>query len=420
MRKTNNADAKEDVVLGGWVHEIRLLGKLAFIKLRDNSGIIQVVVKEPKLLEIAKKVGREYVISVKGKTVPSKQAQGGKEVIAEKLEILNTAAEHMPVDIRGNVHADLDTRLDARAVDLRNEKVRAVFEIRNAVFEGSRDWFKDNGYFEVQTPKLIKAGAEGGATLFKLDYFGGDAYLSQSPQLYKEILTSSFERVCEIGPFFRAEPSDTSKHISEFTGIDMEAAFLDEQEAMDEMESIFFGVVSYVKKECKESLGILERKLDFSKPPYKRISYDEALKKLEKDIKIGWGEDIGTEGEKILGEKLKDPFFIHHYPTELKPFYIMPEKDNPKVCKSFDFDVGGLEIASGGMRIHQREELENNMKDHGMDPKNFGEHLKFFDWGMPPHSGWGTGGDRLAMVISGVENIRETILFPRDLKRLTP
>lgn len=420
MRKVNNAKADGKVVLAGWVHELRLLGKLAFIKLRDRSGIIQVVVKEPELLEVAKKLGREYIVSVEGETVESKQAVGGKEVIASKLEILNTAAEHMPVDIRGNVHADLDTRLDARAVDLRNEKVGALFEIRNGVFAGARNWFSENEYFEVNTPKIIKAAAEGGATLFKLDYFGSQAYLSQSPQLYKEILTSSFEKVYEIGPFFRAEPSDTSRHISEFVGIDIEAAFLDEQEAMDEMENVFWGILEYVKMECKGALDILERKLDFPKPPYKRITYDEALKKVEPDMKIEWGEDIGSEAEKILGEKMKDPFFIHHYPTDSKPFYIMPEPESPKVCKSFDFDVGGLEVASGGMRIHKREELENSLKSHGLKPADFSEHLKFFDWGMPPHSGWGSGGDRLAMVIAGVDNVRECILFPRDLRRLSP
>jgi len=250
MKKTDALEATGEVVLAGWVHEIRLLGKLAFIKLRDRSGIVQVVVKDPELLEAAKKIGREYVISVKGEAVESKQAKGGKEVIASGLTILNTAAEHMPLDIRGNVHADLDTRLDARVVDLRNEKVRAVFEVRNAVLRSAREWFDTNKYFEVQTPKIIKAGAEGGATLFKIDYFGGNAYLSQSPQLYKEMLTSSLEKVYEIGPFFRAEPSDTSKHISEFTGIDMEAAFLDEQEVMTELENLFWNAVEYVKENC--------------------------------------------------------------------------------------------------------------------------------------------------------------------------
>ena len=405
----------------GWVQEIRHLGKVSFIKVRDRTGIGQVVVKDEGLKKKIKDVGREWVLCVEGKAVKSAQAHGGVEIVPSKIDVLNSASEQLPLDIRGNIDAGLDTRLNARSFDLRLEKNNAIFVLRDLVFRGLREWFQGHGYNEVHTPRLIKAGAEGGATMFKVGYFGGDAYLSQSPQLYKEILTSDFEKVYEIGPFFRAEPSDTIRHIAEFTGVDMEAAFADEQDVMGELENMFWHVVQYVKKEGEEELGILGRKLDFPKPPYRRMSYDEALEVLKKaGHEMEWGEDIGSDAETVLGDKIGAPFFIQDFPTDSKPFYIMPDEKNPKVCKGFDFDACGMELASGGMRLHGKDELVESIKGHGLNPANFQEHIQNFEWGMPPHAGWGLGGDRLVMVLLGLENVRECVLFPRDLHRLTP
>jgi len=405
----------------GWVQEIRHLGRVSFIKIRDRSGIGQVVVKDDKLKQKIKDVGREWVLCVEGKAVRSGQAHRGIEIVPESIDILNQASEQLPLDVRGNINAGLDTRLNARAVDLRVDRNNAIFRLRDLVFRAVREWFNEEGYTEVHTPRLIKAGAEGGATLFKVGYFGGEAYLSQSPQLYKEILTGDFEKVYEIGPFFRAEPSDTVRHTAEFTGIDMEAAFMDDQDVMGELESLFWHVVQYLKNEGKEGLEILGRKLDFPKPPYERMSYDRALEILKKaGHTMEWGQDIGSDAERIIGDKIGKPFFIQRFPAESKPFYIMPDTENPKISRGFDFDAGGMELASGGMRIHARGELEESLKRHGLEPKNFEEHLKNFEWGMPPHAGWGLGADRLVMVLLGLDNIREAILFPRDLHRLTP
>ncbi|MFC1454982.1 aspartate--tRNA(Asn) ligase [Candidatus Undinarchaeota archaeon] len=422
---SSDIEPGQDVVLMGWVHEVRLLGKINFFLLRDRDGLIQITAKKEEapaeVTDTIKKLGREFVVAVKGKVVESKIAKMGKEVIPEEIRILNPAKKQLPLDVTGITPAELDTRLNARVVDLRRPEVLSIFKIRDQVFTSAREYLEGEGFIEVHTPKIIKAGAEGGATLFPISYFDQQAYLSQSPQLYKEILTSCFDRVYEISPFFRAEPSDTVRHISEFTGIDAELAFGNEEDAMKELENMFYYIVSHVKKECADCLEQLGKEINIPKPPYKRVTYDDALKLLEKDgRKIEWGEDIDRESETILGEKMKDPFFITGYPTEDKPFYIMPDPDRPEVSKSFDFDYGGIELSSGGMRVHDRKMLIENLKKKGQDPKDFEHHLNAFEWGMPPHAGWGVGGDRLVMVLTGVSNVRECIAFPRDMKRLVP
>ncbi|MFH1787007.1 MAG: aspartate--tRNA(Asn) ligase [archaeon] len=416
--------AGQDVILMGWVHEVRLLGKINFFLLRDRSGIAQITAKREEvpqeITEKIKQLGREFVVAVKGKAQASKIAKRGIEIIPQEIRIINTAQRQLPLDVTGITPADLDTRLNARAVDLRRPEILAIFKIRDKVFDAAREYLSGEGFIEVHTPKIIKAGAEGGATLFPISYFDQQAYLSQSPRLYKEILTSCFDRVYEIAPFFRAEPSDTVRHISEFTGIDIELAFGDDEDAMKALENMFYHIVTKVREGCAEELKMLGRELDIPKPPYRRVTYEEALEILDKSgKKLKFGDDIDTESEKALGENVKGPFFITNYPADIKPFYIMPA-DKPKLSRSFDFDFGGIELASGGMRIHEREMLLESLKKHGNDPADFEHHLKAFDWGMPPHAGWGLGGDRLVMVLTGVSNVRECIAFPRDMKRLTP
>jgi len=412
------------VVLMGWVHEMRDLGGVKFFSLRDREGKIQVTFKkgvtDAKLVEKFKLLGKEFVVGVRGEVKANKMAPGGLEVMPSEVLILNTSDQQLPLDVTGKVPAELDTRLNARAIDLRRAEALAIFKVRDVVFTAIREFLEKEGFMEVQTSKIVKSGAEGGATLFPISYFEHEAFLSQSPQLYKEVLTSCFDKVYEIGALFRAEPSDTVRHISEFTGVDLEMAFADENDVMDVLENMFYYTLVQVKKRCKKELEVLGRDLKVPKPPYKRVTYDDALKMLAKvGRKIPWGEDIDRDSERVLGEKIKDPFFITYYPSKMKPFYIMPCEDDKK-SRSFDFDYGNMELVSGGMRHHEKARLIKSLKDHGQDPGAFKEHTAAFGWGMPPHAGWGLGGDRLVMAIVGVKNVRECITFPRDLKRLTP
>lgn len=416
--------AGKKVVLMGWVHELRDLGGVKFFLLRDREGMVQVTFKKgvtsPELLEKFKRLGKEFVVGVKGMVKANKMAPGGREVMPSDVLILNTSDLQLPLDVTGKVPAELDTRLNARAIDLRRPTVLAIFRIRDQIFTAIRDFLENEGFIEVHTPKIVKSGAEGGATLFPISYFEQEAFLSQSPQLYKEVLTSCFDRVYEIAPLFRAEPSDTARHISEFTGVDLEMAFADENDAMGVLEDMFYYMVSHVKKRCDGELELIGRDLKVPKPPYKRLTYDKALERLDRlGHTIEWGEDIDREAERLLGIEMKHPFFIKEYPTKMKPFYIMPIEGN-EVCRSFDFDFGHIELASGGMRVHDKDMLIENLKAHGQEPGAFKHHLNAFGWGMPPHAGWGLGGDRLVMTITGVQNVRECIAFPRDIKRLTP
>jgi aspartyl-tRNA synthetase len=267
----------------------------------------------------------------------------------------------------------------------------------------------------------VATATESGAALFPISYFEREAFLSQSPQLYKEVLTSCFDRVFEIGPIFRAEEHDTTRHLNEVTSIDIEAAFATQDDVMDILEELLVHVFRQVKKECIEELAVLKHELVEPKTPFPRITYDEALRMLDgAGVKVPWGEDLPTPAERKLGELIADAYFIVDWPTTIKPFYIMPREDNPELSYAFDLMYKDLELASGGTRIHQEELLIKQLKQKGLSPEHFESHLRNYRLGMVPHAGWGLGLDRLVMVLTGLENIREAVLFPRDRRRLTP
>jgi aspartyl-tRNA synthetase len=284
-----------------------------------------------------------------------------------------------------------------------------------------RNFFIENDFIEVQTPKIIASATEGGTELFPVAYFDKEAFLAQSPQLYKEQLTSVFEKVYEIAPVFRAEESNTTRHLSEIVMLDMEAAFHDYNDIMNFCERLLDRVFKEIIDKCQDELSILKQKLQRPKTPYKRYSYSEIIEILESNgVEIKWGDDIDTFALRKLGELIKEPYFIKDWPTKNKPFYISPRKDNPEISESFDLMYSWLELASGGTRIHQKELLVDRIKEKGMRPESFDFHIKTFDWGMPPHAGCGIGLARLLMAVAGLENIREAVLFPRDRYRLTP
>jgi aspartyl-tRNA synthetase len=417
--------ASAEVTLMGSVVDVRDLGGIKFLILRDAGGTIQVTAPKAKtsrrILTKIDSLSKESSIAVRGKVVTAKQAPRGMEVVPTDIKLLNAAITPLPLDPTGRVKADLDTRLDSRLLDLRRPKTMAIFKIRHKVLQIVREFLVSKGFIEVTTPKIVATATESGAALFPISYFEREAFLSQSPQLYKEILTGCFDRVFEIGPIFRAEEHDTTRHLNEVTSVDIEAAFVTQDDVMQILEELIVRVFNRVKRECAGELKVLKRDLKVPKTPFPRITYDEALKKLDgAGVKVPWGQDFPTPAERKLGELIGGAYFVVDWPLIVKPFYSMPKKDDPKLAEAFDLMYKGLELASGGTRVHQEALLIKQLKEKGLNPKNFESHLQNFRAGLPPHAGFGLGLDRLMMALTGVKNIRETVLFPRDRHRLTP
>ncbi|NLL95059.1 MAG: aspartate--tRNA(Asn) ligase [Thermoplasmatales archaeon] len=418
------------VTVAGWVQEVRNLGGISFIVLRDGAGEIQLTLPkkkiEPGLFEALTTLHRESAIEVTGEVKESKQTALGLEIIPSSFKIHSEAGAPLPLGVVDKVNAEMDTRLNHRTLDLRKPEARAVFQIKGLVFELLSEACQSLGFVNVNTPKLVSSGAEGGATLFGVDYFGRPAYLAQSPQLYKQMLMATgLERVYEIGPAFRAEPSNTNRHVTEFISFDGEMSWIESQDdVMDAIEEIMDHVFRGVSERGAEHLGALGVELGIPSRPYPKLTYEECLSLVrEAGLDLADGDDLGTEGEKIIGDHMAskgvDMYWIVEYPEEAKPFYIMAKEGTP-YSYSFDLDYKGQEISSGGQREHRIDVLEGRMRDKGLDPAEFDFYLEAFRFGMPPHGGWGIGVERLVTKMLGLPNVREAILFPRDLTRLTP
>lgn len=415
----------ETITLFGWVEELRDLGGIKFLVLRDREGTVQITTPlgnvAPSVIKKVEGLQKQSVIGVRGVVKRMEKAPGGVEITPEEIRILSIAHHPLPLDPTGRVPADLDVRLNARVLDLRRAEPRAIFRIRHIVINAVRNFFFDRGYTEVNTPKIIASATEGGAALFPIAYFDREAFLAQSPQLYKEQLTSAFEKVFEIGPIFRAEESHTRRHLSETISVDMEEAFIDASDVMERLAELMCHVFQEVKRRCREELRGLRRRLSVPERPFRRYTYDQVLEELgERGIEIAWGEDIPTPALRTLGEIHKGFYYIIDWPTTSKPFYIKPREGRPEVCESFDLMHGWLELASGGSRVDSKELLIQRLEEQGLSPSAFEYHLRIYDYGMPPHAGFGLGLDRLVMVVTGRLNIREVTLFPRDRFRITP
>lgn len=400
----------KEVTVAGWIEDIRNLGGIAFIIVRDKKGKLQITVVKKENPELFKKItnlSRESVVLVEGKCAKNEEVMNGYEVFPSKLSILSIASSPLPMGIADKVGVDFDTRLDNRFLDLRRSEVGRIFTIRDLMLDAARRFLHSNDFMEVHTPKITSSSSEGGAEVFKLKYFEKNAFLAQSPQLYKQILMATgFDRVYEIAWYFRAEEHNTLRHLNESTAIDVEMAFIrDEEDIMMILEEM-------TKSILMETTG---EKLDLNIPKtFPRLTYDEVVEMLG----MKWGEDLGTEEERSLGKIMEEDFyFIKNFPLEIKPFYAMPNK---KYARAFDLDCRGMEIASGAQRIHDLELLKERMRVLSIDEKKFKDYLKAFKYGMPPHGGFGFGIERFLMKILGIKNIRECILFPRDRKRLRP
>ena len=430
--RTYTADATpgETATVAGWVHEIRDLGGIAFLILRDKTGRIQIKFEKNEmdddLVETGLGLSRESVVSVTGAVEEEPRAPTGVEVTPDTVEVLSAADTELPLDPTGKVDAELPTRLDNRTLDLRREKGKAIFEIRSEILRAAREAFRDAGATEITTPKIVATGTEGGTELFPITYFGREAFMNQSPQLFKQLVAgSSIERVFEIGPIFRAEEHNTPRHLNEATSIDFEGAFCDQHDAMDVCESVVVAAYEAVAGNCAEELEALG--LDsFSVPetPFPRISYEEAIERINAtgrlDEQLVWGDDLPTEGEKALGDDVGGHYFITDWPADIKPFYIMDHDDDETLSTGFDLMHPRMELVSGGQREHRYEQLIEGFEAQGLDPEAFEYYTKTFKYGVPPHAGWAIGGERLIMTMLGLDNIREAVLFPRDRQRLSP
>ena len=410
----------KQVVLGGWIEDLRKLGKMTFITMRDVSGISQIIVKG-ELNEKLGEINRQSVISVKGIVQETKARDFSFEIKAEEIEVLGKAIHPLPVDPIGRVESNIDTRLNHRALDMRNQKTASIFKLRHQVLQSLRKTLTEEKFIEITTPKIIGSASEGGANLFSLEYFGKTAYLAQSPQLYKEQMTIGLERVFEISNFYRAENSHTGRHLSEFTSIDIEAAFMDYNDVMDVLEHLVLDVYKFTSENCKKEQEVIGHKIEIPSSPFERVTYNQCVEELKQEgEKIEFGDDLLDSHLRIIGKNHPGFYFLTDWPMKLKPFYIREKDEDPTLSRSFDLQYGYLELSSGGTRLHNPDMLKERLKEQDLDPEQFTDHLKVFDWGMPPHSGWGMGLDRLMTTLIGIDNVREVVLYPRDPDRLSP
>lgn len=410
----------KEVVLGGWVEDLRKLGKMTFITLRDVSGISQIIVKG-ELNDNLGELNRQSVISVRGIVQETKARDFDFEIKAEEIDVLAKAIHPLPVDPIGRLESNIDTRLNHRALDMRNQKTASIFKLRHHVLASLRKTLSEKKFIEITTPKIIGSASEGGANLFSLEYFGRTAYLAQSPQLYKEQMTIGLERVFEISSFYRAENSHTGRHLSEFTSVDIEAAFMDYNDVMDVLESLVIEVYKYTSENCKKEQEGMGHIIEVPSFPFERVTYSQVIEELKSvGEKVEFGDDLLDSHLRIVGKNHPGFYFLTDWPMKLKPFYIREKDENPELSRSFDLQYGYLELSSGGTRLHDPEMIKSRLKEQGLDPAQFADHLQTFDWGMPPHSGWGMGLDRLMTTLIGIDNVREVVLYPRDPDRLTP
>ena len=427
---SNGADGTQ-VRLKGWVEEIRDLGGISFLLIRDGYGTIQVTVIRKSapaaVTEPMKGLSRESVVQIIAVVRKSEKARKGVELIPSELKVISRAQTPLPMGVVDKVDVEVDTRFDNRFMDLRRSEQSFIFRVRAELTRFLRQKLAEMRFVEVSTPKIVSEGAEGGATLFNVDYFGRKAYLAQSPQLYKQMLMASgLNRVYEIAPVYRAEPSDTVRHVTEYVSFDAELAFIDSMEdVMATLETLMVHAIENTAGKLGgegEALGFhLNGEL---KRPFPRLDFPECIDMLRSaGRKTESAEDIDTEGEKVIGSIMRDKgydmYFITGFPSATKPFYIM-EREGTPYSNSFDLEYRGMEMASGGQREHRYSELTRRMEEKNLNPHGFDFYLKAFRYGMPPHGGWGESMERIVQQFLSLGNIREAILFPRDRARIVP
>lgn len=419
---SSEQDAK--VKLNGWVQDVRKLKKISFIILRDHTGTVQVTLK-PDILsnyEDISELNRESVLEITGTVDRKSGAKSGIELQAAEAKVLNISGSPLPLGINDPVESDFDTRLNNRYLDLRKPENNIIFRVESTLLWGMRKYLMGQNFVEVHTPKIVAAATEGGADLFRVKYFEKNTFLNQSPQLYKEILMSSgMDRVFEVGPAFRAEEHNTPRHLNEFTSVDIEMSFADHNDAMSMLENAVKSGIEEVVSTRSEELGMLGKELKVPEVPFPRITYADCVELLKKKgFEFTFGEDFTTEQLREVGKEFTDFYFITEWPAAVRPFYTMPNPENPGLTNSYDLQYGEKEITSGAQRVHDPDMLEKRFLEKGLSPSDFDFYIKAFRYGMPPHAGWGLGLERLTMIILDIPNIRSVTLFPRDRTRVVP
>lgn len=429
----SKANAGETVTLAGWVNSIRISGKIGFIDIRDRYGKTQVFLNKV-LAEKATEYHKEDFILIKGevKARPENQVKetgtGEIELSASEVTILNPSDTPLPIEVIEETTTNIDKRLDNRFLDVRRESIKAIFAVRSQIYASTVAFFIKEGFFNIQSPKLTASGVESGAEEFKIPYFGKQAALAQSPQVYKQMfVVGGFDKVFELGTVFRAEKSHTTRHLTEFTGIDFEMSCIEnEHDIMDVIEKYMKYLISEIKTSKVKELELLKVEIsDVNKIP--RLTMDE-VKHWLKDTKgkiLNVEDDLDSEAEKLLGELVKEKYgsdfvFVTEYPWSVRPFYHMKPEGKADKTKSFDLIFRGVEISTGAQREHRLEILEKQCEEKGIDLKKMGFYRDIFRYGCPPHGGVGMGLDRITSRLLNLDNVREAILLPRDPDRLTP
>ena len=418
----NSSLAESDVTVMGWISSIRGHGNISFVTIIDRIGEIQIVAKKgscpDELLEKISKLKEHSCIGLIGKVKTSDKSPTGVEVIPKDLKVFSAVEKIPPFDPYAKTVKNIDTRLEIRAIDLRRDNLKKIFQARSEVLKVIREYFYEENFIEVNTPKIIATATEGGAALFPIFYYNKEAFLAQSPQLYKEQLTMSFEKVFEIAPIFRAEPSRTNRHLSEAISVDFEESYVDYNDVMKRIEQIIIRSISVIQKFSQDNSGT-EFMIPVKSDTIPVYTYAELLEKIQNTgAKSQWGDDLYPAQLNKIG--ITGFYFIKDWPIGPKPFYVKVSKNDPKISESFDLMYSDLEISSGSTRIEKKTELEDRMRNKGMKIDTFGYHLNAFEYGVPPHAGCGIGLERLMMALTGTENIRDTTFYPRDVDRLTP
>lgn len=418
----------QKVLLKGWVFEIRELGKMKFILLRDASGIVQCVLKQGSK-GFNEELTLESVVSIKGKVkkahVKAELARHDIEIEVEDLKILSKA-EELPIQVNEKtITTGLDKRLDYRSLDIRKPKIKAIFKIQASLVKGMQEWFSKNGFLRVFTPCLMGVASESGAEVFIVDYFNKKAFLRQDPQLHRQLtIAGGIEKLYDLGPSWRAEKSHTTKHLTEYHSIAPEMAFIkNEQDIMKVEEQVVVAGIKKAVEECKEELKLLNIELKVPKIPFPELRFPEIYEILKEEGKnLKKGEDLDAEAEEVLWKHVQkkyktDFYFINKFPFKIKPFYVYHDEE---YARSVDLMCKGIELSSGGQREHRYEVLMKNIKNKKIPLKSVEWFTKFFRYGVPPHGGFALGIERLTHAILSLSNIREGTLFPRDRKRITP
>lgn len=426
----------KEVRLEGWVNICRDHGKVVFIDLRDRSGYLQLVItgQNKKTFDTAKEIRPEFVVRVEGKVKErpknlwNEKIETGKiEVEVSDLDIISPTEGELPLDIsQPELNLNLQTLLKFRNLSLRNEKIKSIFYLYAQILDSYKESLKKRGFLEIKTPKVVSAATEGGANFFKIKYFDRDAYLAQSPQFYKQMGMGIFERVFEVGPVFRAEPHFTSRHLNEYISLDAEMGFIDSYEdLMDELEKTVWDIMGSIFEKCQKVLDLYGVRVP-ERVEIPRITLSEAVEILKKEFGKELEDlDIDPEGERLICEFVKKTYgsdfvFLTQYPTAIRPMYTMPSEKDKNLTNSFDLLFRGVEIATGGQRIHNYHQLVESIEKRKMKPEDFKDYLEIFKYGMPSHGGWGMGSERIAQKILGLKSVKEATLYPRDVRRITP